>query len=100
MEKQIQAEVSGIKCDTEGCNFVDLTVRFEDYALWVDKPCSHCGGNLLTKGDYETVQELVRISNLINSGVIKSSQPAFTNRATIDFHLNGTDNVDVSIKLL
>ena len=43
----------GIKCDNTECDYLDLSVKFEEYPNWIDKPCPKCGTNLLTQSQYD-----------------------------------------------
>ena len=52
MAKAAELIVKGIKCDNPKCDFVDMSVKFEDYKDWVNKPCPKCGANLLTEIDF------------------------------------------------
>jgi hypothetical protein len=45
--------ISGIKCDNPLCDYIDASVKFEEYADWVNKSCPKCGENLLTQEDYD-----------------------------------------------
>ena len=45
--------ISGIKCDNPKCDYIDATVKFEEYPEWVNKACPKCGENLLTQEDYD-----------------------------------------------
>jgi len=68
-EKELNAidyKINGIKCDNPNCDFRDDTVKFEDYPLWLNKPCPKCGCNLLTKKDLETTKTLIKLVNIIN----------------------------------
>mgnify|MGYP000959964872 CR=1 FL=1 len=66
MDKALSLEIKGIKCDTEGCDFKDMSVEVEDYKDWLNKPCPKCGGNLLTQADFDKVSYLIRTAELIN----------------------------------
>ena len=66
MGKLISMNVHGIKCDTLGCGWNDMSVSREDYPYWVEACCPNCGGNLLTEADYRTVQAMERSVNLVN----------------------------------
>ena len=56
----------GIKCDNPDCDFKDDTVSIENYKDWLNKPCPKCGQNLLTKEDYNTVQQLLSAIDIVN----------------------------------
>ena len=66
MENNIEITQWGIKCDNPECEFVDNTVKFEQYPQYINKGCPHCGDNLLTKADYENAVALRSVANLIN----------------------------------
>lgn len=66
MEKAIQLDIGGIKCDTEGCEYRDESVKVEEYLNWLNKPCPRCNGNLLTQSDYNNVQMLLSIEKMMN----------------------------------
>ena len=48
-------DVHGLKCDTPGCGYIDMTIPRKDYEKWIGKPCPVCGGQLLTQEDYDAV---------------------------------------------
>jgi hypothetical protein len=48
----IRHQISGIKCDAEGCDYYDRTATPDRYVYYLNKPCPKCGANLLTKEDY------------------------------------------------
>lgn len=66
MKDAIRMEVKGIKCDNPSCDFIDMSVKFEDYEEWLNKPCPKCGSNLLTDKDYFTVRVLQQITKGLN----------------------------------
>lgn len=43
-------KVTGIKCDTDGCDYHNDDVI--KYRKWINKPCPKCGANLLTVKDF------------------------------------------------
>jgi len=66
MEKNISFEISGIKCDNTDCDYVDETVKFDNYEQWLNKPCPKCGENLLTESDYELTKKVMSVTKTIN----------------------------------
>lgn len=64
MEKALEFNVSGIKCDH--CDYKDESVKVEDYKDWLNKPCPKCGANLLTEADYNNVQYLLIAGQMAN----------------------------------
>ncbi len=67
MEKNVEVQSSGLKCDNTNCDYDDSTVKFEDLSKWVDKPCPKCGENLLTLEDFQRAEILMKTVDLVNS---------------------------------
>lgn len=59
--------ISGIRCDNPECNYRHDEVALSDYGEWLNKPCPHCGENLLTEADF----------NISMISILKSSIPYF-----------------------
>lgn len=59
-------DVKGIKCDNPSCDFIDMSVEFEDYENWLNKPCPKCGSSLLTDHDYFITKALFAVTNVVN----------------------------------
>jgi hypothetical protein len=57
--------VYGIKCDA--CDYSDMTVKYEDYPNYVDKPCPHCGEPLLTKEQLSETDAAVKAAQIFNN---------------------------------
>lgn len=66
MKDAIEMNIHGIKCDNPNCDFVDMSVKVEDYEQWLNKPCPKCGENLLTESDYKNTQLLLKITKVMN----------------------------------
>ncbi len=66
MGNNLDMQIRGIKCDNPNCDFVDMTVRFENYEQWLNKPCPKCGANLLTEKDYNTCKMMMKIAGFFN----------------------------------
>jgi len=49
---------SGLKCDAKECDYIDMSIKFEDYPKYINAPCPKCGAPLLTQADYDTVSAL------------------------------------------
>jgi len=88
---QLKMNIGGIKCDNKGCNFKDMTVLFEDYDKWLNKPCPECGSNLLTQQDFDTVKLLMDITGIINECVPGVAEDEELFRMSVEF--NGTGRV-------
>lgn len=64
--KAIEYRIKGIKCDNPYCDYRDDNVKYEDYPLWLNKPCPKCGTNLLTEEDLIATRRFIRAVNIIN----------------------------------
>ena len=42
MKDVVKLDVKGIKCDNSNCDFIDMSVEFEDYENWLNKSCPKC----------------------------------------------------------
>jgi len=87
----LKMNIGGIKCDNKECNFNDMTVLFEDYDKWLNKPCPKCGSNLLTQKDYDTVKMLMDITGIINECIPDAIEDGQSYKMSADF--NGTGKV-------
>jgi len=87
----IDLKIKGIKCDNPDCDFKDDSVVFEDYKVWLDRPCPKCGANLLTEADLKAVKKLRRfviIVNFIYKPFLKFMDT--TKRKSGEMEMNGT----------
>ena len=89
----------GIKCDNPECDFADEMVRVEDYKDWSNKPCPKCGSNLLTQADYNNVQTLLSLVDIVNKKypLTEKMQNNSDKAATITFNMNGTGKMNIEI---
>src|ERR1700735_5057045 len=91
MDKAIEYAVSGLKCDTKGCEFRDDTVRLDDYEKWLNARCPTCGGNLLTVADLMFTRTLCATADLINSaGIVTTGNEL---RVKVLIHMDGSGKV-------
>ncbi len=97
MDKPIEVTGGGIKCDNPKCDYVDESVKMEDYDQWLNKPCPKCGENLLNEEDYFMVKTLLA---LVGSDLVKNldiptdpDDPGATLR--LDIH-NKTLDIDIN----
>lgn len=91
MKDAIRMNVLGIKCDNPSCEFVDMSVEFEDYKDWLNKPCPKCGSNLLTDRDYLVVKSLFKVTNALNK--IWGQREDDEEDVCVSVEMNGTDKV-------
>lgn len=94
MAKAVELSCYGIKCDNPKCDYKDMSVRFEDYPKYVNKPCPKCGQNLLTKHDYNVAKMVMSLAKLFG----RIEVPDDCKRTKLEIGLNGTDDVKVDIK--
>ncbi len=65
--KHIEIEETGLQCDNTKCDWVDTTIKFEDYKQYINACCPKCGENILTELDYGNAVHLHASINYINS---------------------------------
>lgn len=92
MAKAAELKIGGIKCDNPKCDFVDKSVKFEDYKDWLNKPCPKCGSNLLTQEDYNNTKILIEVTNAVNNlfGDVSDDLP----KSRMKINMNGTGKVE------
>ncbi len=84
-------KIEGIKCDNPDCDFKDDSVVYEDYKVWLNKPCPKCGTNLLTEADLKAVKKLKKFANIVNFFLRPFIKPDINvKRKTVDVEMNGT----------
>lgn len=64
--KPVELKIYGIKCDNKNCDYRDMSVKYEEYDKWLNKPCPKCGENLLTSNDLKGLKRIVKIAKVIN----------------------------------
>lgn len=85
--KAMEVQVSGIKCDAQGCDYRDDDVTVENYPEWVNKPCPECGANLLTEADMQFVELMFGVANLVNEMYPDGDD---SERVDMPIHLDGS----------
>jgi hypothetical protein len=93
---QLKINVGGIKCDNKECDYKDMTVRFEDYNEWLNKPCPKCRSNLLTQQDYDAIKAMIDIAKIVNEVMPEAKDNEQLYKMSADF--NGTGKVIFSIE--
>ncbi|MFE8701181.1 hypothetical protein ACFYKX_11300 [Cytobacillus sp. FJAT-54145] len=91
----IEVNVGGLKCDAPGCDFIDMSIKVEDYEQWVNAPCPKCGGNLLTEADFRNVKFLLKMAEMANKILPPRTQDP---EATMSVKMNGTGEMEFDIK--
>ena len=95
MKNALEINICGIKCDNTNCDFMNMSVKVEDYDKWLNRPCPKCGENLLTDDDYRNVQFLLAMGKIANEIYPKIEDDESIVKATID--MNGTGNINIAI---
>ncbi len=69
MEKVIDYEVTGIKCDAKGCGYRDRSFNFDVKQLdaHIDLKCPDCEAPLMTKEDIDSMKIMIGISDVMNA---------------------------------
>ncbi len=62
----VDIKIHGIKCDMPLCGWADMTVQFEKYSEYVNKPCPKCGSNLLTASAHAQCRKIVLVGYWLN----------------------------------
>ena len=73
--KNIEVQTTGIQCDS--CDYVDTTIKDEDFEKWLNQPCPKCGENLLTQQDldnFKAVQVAVEILDKLLDGLPENNE--------------------------
>ena len=66
MENNIEVNIRGIKCDNPTCDYEDMTVPFEKYAEYLNKPCPKCESVLLNQEDYDECIMIYQLTHSLN----------------------------------
>lgn len=90
----VTTHIKGLKCDTPKCGYSDMEIDNKDYEKYIGAPCPKCGNSLLTQEDYDAVQMLLNVTELVNSvdlGDI-SQEP----KTRINLEMDGTGRIKIS----
>lgn len=91
----MEMKVQGIKCDNPECDYKDMSVKYEDYHEWLNRPCPKCGWNLLTQADYDTTNLLMKISKSKFLNFIEKVASIFGKKVSYyRLYMNGSGNFD------
>lgn len=89
-------EISGIQCDNKNCDFIDKSVKMEEYDEWLNKPCPKCGANLLTEEDYTTVKNLTSYVKAMSGMMPKAPESVVKeDYEKVEFELDGSGYLKV-----
>lgn len=96
MKETVKLSIHGIKCDNPKCDYEDMSVQYEDYPNWLNRPCPKCGANLLTNKDFKTVKVLVEAERIVNKFFGKNKESKDESRVSMTLDLHGTGDVEVT----
>lgn len=96
MDKALQLNVMGIKCDNKSCNYINKNVLVEDYIKWLNKPCPKCGENLLTQEDYDNVRGMIKFIEMMNNFMPKIGKDE--KKIAFDIEMDGSGKMDFKTK--
>lgn len=58
--------MKGLKCDNPDCDWVDMSIKREDYPKFVGMKCPKCGSIVLTEKDFTTIKVMEGLIKVIN----------------------------------
>ena len=82
----MKVNIRGLKCDKEDCDYIDMTIKVDDYKDYIDCPCPKCGSSLLTQVDFDIVQKMIVLSEMFPYDPEKDLDK-------VSVHLNGTGDI-------
>lgn len=92
----VNLTISGLKCDNPNCNYSDSSIKMEDYESWVGEPCPECKEVLLTEADFNTVQNMVAATEVMQK--LFPNRNKSTSESSVlkmEFELDGTGDVKI-----
>lgn len=93
MVKAITPIINSIKYNNPKYGWKDISIEFNEYPEYINKPYTVCGENLLTKHDYNITKLVVAISNKLNKIFGNVSDDRIDSAETVN--LNGTNEVHI-----
>lgn len=96
MENAMRVDIKGLKCDSSSCDYIDMSIKLEEYESYINSPCPKCGEPLLTQADFDQVQNILKMVSMVNS--IPTPKEDYKEKAKISFEFNGTGNVKTKIE--
>ena len=88
MDKAIEMEIKGLKCDNPECDYIDAEVPFDKYV--VGMPCPKCGKPLLTEDDYMSSMILHTIIDNLNKFLPPTPEGAKIATAMVNMQGDGS----------
>lgn len=97
MKNAVDTTIRGIKCDNPNCDFSDMSVSFENYKEYVNRPCPKCGCNLLTEHDYNVCKAMMKMTGWLNKLIKVSDDYDGSDDVKMEVNLNGTDSTTFKV---
>lgn len=67
MEKNLELEAYGLKCDNPECDWEDMTIDSSDWGDYIDHNCPKCGDVVYTQEEHDEYLEMKKQIDYINS---------------------------------
>lgn len=87
----------GLKCDKEGCDYINPDINSDDYKNHINAPCPKCGSSLLTQKDFDTIQRALKLEfftlKILKFLGINTGNKVFNDKGSIALSLNGTGKI-------
>lgn len=96
MKDAIEMNIKGLKCDNPNCDYIDMTIKVEEYEKYVNSKCPKCGEILLTEADCRNVKFLLGITELANKIFPKRKDDEPT--TTMVVNMDGSGEMNFKIK--
>ena len=94
MKQALTLSIGGIKCDN--CDYRNDDVKVEDYNQWLNKPCPKCEANLLTQADYDNVQKMLSLVDILNGIYAPTKEDEELVKVSVE--MDGTGKMDFKLK--
>lgn len=97
MEDAIKMQVAGLKCDNPNCDYIDMSIRLEDYEKYLNAKCPKCGSILLTESDFNNVQAMIEIAKVTNGLFAGVDLANKGEDKIVRVHMNGTGTMKFEV---
>lgn len=96
MKDAIEMNIKGLKCDNPNCDYIDMTIKVEEYGKYLNTKCPKCGEILLTEADYRNTKFLLGVVGLANKIFPKRKEDEKVTNMSVK--MNGSGAMDFDIK--
>lgn len=66
MEKVLEYNIQGLKCDNPDCDWQDMSIPLEAYVDYINHKCPKCGDVTLTEECFNDVQRAIAFCDDVN----------------------------------